>query len=81
MYKLTTDTLSKNLILFINNYFIELKIITKLITLGIIICGTMKSNRIDLSELLMKMKQQFVKDIPYDVLAVMIQNDILIIVW
>ena len=41
----------------------------------------MKYNRLDLSKLLINIKKEFVKDILYRVLAVIIQNNILIVAW
>ena len=72
MFKLATNTLPPNFILFTNNYFTELKLAGRLKDKGIAIYETMKSNRPDLSELLIKMKKLFSKDIPYGVLAIVI---------
>ena len=41
--------------------------------------GTMKPNRLDLLELLMEMKKLFSKDIPYGVLTIVVQDDILFV--
>ena len=48
--------LFSNSILFIDNYFIKLKLIKKLKILKIIIYRTIKLNRIDLLKLLIKIK-------------------------
>ena len=79
MFKLTTNTLSSNSILFMNNYFSDLKLAGKLKTSRIVICEIMKLNRVDFSKLLVEMKQVFVKDIPYRVLAAVVQDNVLII--
>ena len=54
--KLDTDMVPKNSILFMNNYFTCLKLVVALRDQGITVCGTMKPNRRDLPELLIKMK-------------------------
>lgn len=64
-----------------NNYFTCLELVVTLRDQGITVCGTMKSNRRDLPELLVKMKQKYTKDISYEVLAAMVQNDILLVAW
>lgn len=79
--KLATDTVSKDSILFMDNYFTCLELTAALRDQGIAVCGTMKPNRRDLPELLVKMKQEFAKDIPYGVLAAMVQDDILLVAW
>ena len=81
IFKMTTNTLPLDFILFINNYFIEPKLTKALKAKRIAIYGTIKPNRTDLSELLMKMKKIFFKNIPYEVLAAVIQNDILFMAW
>ena len=72
MFKLVINTLPSDFILFINNYFIELKLTERLKNKEITIYRIMKSNRPDLPELLVEMKKLFLKDIPYGVLAVVI---------
>ena len=69
---MVTDTLPPNSILFINNYFTEFKLTKALKVKRIAVYKTIKSNRIDLLELLMKMKKMFFKNIPYGVLAAVI---------
>ena len=72
MFKMIINTLPPNFILFINNYFIEPKLTEVLKVKRITIYETIKSNRIDLSELLIKIKKIFSKNISYEVLAVII---------
>lgn len=79
--KLATDTVPKDSILFMDNYFTCLELAVALRDQGIAVCGTMKPNRRDLPELLIKMKQEYAKDIPYGVLAAVVQNNILLIAW
>ena len=79
MYKLATNILPTNSILFIDNYFTEPKLAGNLKAKWIAVCGTMKPNRPDLPELLVEMKKLFSKDIPYEVLAVVVQDDILFV--
>lgn len=79
IFKLVTETLPPDSILFMNNYFTEPKVVRKLMIVKITVCGTMKSNRTNLPKLLVEMKQQFAKNIPYGVLTAVIQNDVLII--
>ena len=79
VFKLITNTLPSDFILFMDNYFSEPKMAGKLRVIKIAIYETMKLSRSDLSKLLVEMKQEFVKDIPYDVLAAVVQNDILMI--
>ena len=67
-----TNTLFSNFILFINNYFIESKLTKALKVKEIAIYKIIKLNRTDLSELLMKIKKKFIKNIFYGVLAVII---------
>ena len=81
IFKLATDTLPPDSILFINNYFTEPKLARALKAVRIAMCETMKPGRTDLPKLLMEMKQQFAKDIPYGVLATVIQDDILMVAW
>ena len=81
MYKLATNILPPNSILFIDNYFTEPKLAGNLKAKRIAVCGTMKPNRPDLLELLVEMKKLFSKDIPYGVLAVVVQDDILFVAW
>ena len=79
MFKMATDTLTPDSILFMNNYFIEFKLAKVLKAKRIAIYKTMKPNRIDLSELLIEMKKVFFKDIPYGVLTAVIQDNILFV--
>ena len=79
MYKLATNILPSNSILFIDNYFTELKLAGNLKAKRITVCGTMKPNRLDLPELLVEMKKLFSKDIPYGVLTIVVQDDILFV--
>ena len=81
VYKLATNILPPNSILFMNNYFTEPKLAGNLKAKRIAVCGTMKLNRPDLLELLVEMKKLFLKDIPYGVLAVVVQDDILFVAW
>lgn len=81
VYKLATDILPPNSILFMDNYFSESKIAKKLMAVKIAICETMKPNRTNIPELLVKMKQAYAKNISYGILAAMIQNDVLMIAW
>ena len=41
----------------------------------------MKPSRSDLPNLLVEMKKEFAKDIPYGVLAAVVQNDVLLVAW
>ena len=79
VYKLATDILPPDSILFMDNYFTEPKLAGNLKAKRIAVCGTMKPNRPDLPELLMEMKKLFSKDIPYGVLTVVVQDDILFV--
>ena len=79
MYKLATNILPPNSILFIDNYFTELKLAGNLKAKRITVYRTMKPNRPDLPELLVEMKKLFSKDIPYGVLTVVVQDDILFV--
>ena len=72
VYKLATNILSPNSILFIDNYFTELKLAGNLKAKRITVYRTMKPNRLDLPELLVEMKKLFLKDIPYGVLTVVV---------
>lgn len=81
VFKLITNTLPPNSILFINNYFIELKLASKLKASRITIYKTIKPNRTNLPELLVEMKQRFTKDIPYGTLTAVVQDNILMIAW
>ncbi|KAF6240901.1 hypothetical protein HO173_000693 [Letharia columbiana] len=81
VFKLATDILPPDSILFMDNYFTEPKLASKLKALRIAVCGTMKPNRTDLPELLVEMKQRFAKDIPYGTLAAVVQDDILMVAW
>ncbi len=44
-------------------------------------CGTIKLNRRDLPKLLVDMKQEFARDIPYGVLTAVVQDNILLVAW
>ena len=79
--KLATKLLSRNTILFMDNYFTELKLAVMLRSQGIAVCGTMKPSRPDLPKLLMEMKKEFARDIPYGVLATFVQNNVLLVAW
>ena len=81
VFKLATDTLPKDSILFIDNYFTCLELAVALRGQGITVCGTIKPGRKDLPELLVEMKQQFARDIPYGVLAAVVQKDVLLVAW
>ena len=59
MYKLATNILPPNSILFIDNYFTEPKLAGNLKAKRITVCGTKKLNRPDLPELLVEMKKLF----------------------
>ena len=48
---------------------------------GIAIRGTMQPSQQDLPELLMDMKKNFAKDIPWGVLAAVAQKDVLLVAW
>ena len=72
MYKLATNILPPNSILFIDNYFTEPKLARNLKAKRIAVCRTIKPNRPDLLELLMEMKKLFSKDIPYGVLTIVV---------
>ena len=72
MFKLIFITLLNNIILFINNYFIYPKLIVILRDKRITICEIIKSNRRNLPKLLIKIKQEFIKNISYDVLIIII---------
>lgn len=56
IYKLIIDTLFSNSIFFIDNYFFELKMIRKFMIVKIVVCEIMKSNRINISKLFVKIK-------------------------
>ena len=72
MYKFATNILPSNSILFIDNYFTELKLAGNLKAKRITVCRTIKLNRLDLPELLIEMKKLFSKDIPYGVLTIVV---------
>lgn len=80
IFNLIIDILFPDFILFINNYFSESKIAKKLKPRGIIVYETIKSNRLDLSKLLVKIKKNFSKNISYEVLTEVIQNNILLVI-
>ena len=79
IFKLTLDTLSKDTILFIDNYFICPKLNITLKERGIAICETIKPDRRDLLKLLIEIKQEFIKNIPYNILTAVIQNNVLLV--
>ena len=79
VYRMVTETLPPDTILFMNNYFSDIKLAVALKDRRIAVCGTLKQNRGDLPKLLVDIKKDFSKDIPYGVLAAMVQNDILLI--
>lgn len=79
--KLATDTLPPDTILFMDNYFSSVELAVALKAKRIAVCGTMKPGRRDLPKLLVDMKQEFSKDIPYGVLAAMVQDDVLLVAW
>ena len=81
VYKLATDTLPKDTILFMDNYFTCPELAVALRGRGIAVCGTMKPSRRDLPKLLVEMKKEFAKDIPYGVLAAVVQDDVLMVAW
>ena len=56
IFKLTINTLLKDLILFIDNYFICTELVVALKERGIIVCETIKAGRRDLLELFIEMK-------------------------
>ena len=72
VFKLATDTLPPDSILFMDNYFTEPKLAVALKARQIAVCGTMKPSRSDLPELLLEMKKEFAKDNPYRVLAAIV---------
>ena len=72
VFKLATDLLPNNTILFMDNYFTCPELAMALRGRRIAVCGTMKPERKDLPELLVQMKTKFTKDIPYRVLAIVI---------
>ena len=79
--KLAVDTLPKDTILFMDNYFTCPELAVALRDRGIAVCGTMKPGRKDLPDLLVEMKKEYAKDIPYGVLAAVVQNDVLMVAW
>ncbi len=81
VYTMAVETLPPNTILFMDNYFTEPKLAVGLKVKGIAVCGTMKHNRTDLSELLVEMKKIFIRDISYGVLAAVVQDDVLYAAW
>ena len=81
VFKLALDTLSTGTILFMDNYFTTPELAEALMKRGIAVCGTMKLNRRDLPKLLVEMKQVFARDIPYGVLAAVVQNNVLMVAW
>ena len=72
MFKLAIDTLLKDSILFIDNYFTYLKLAVALKDREITIYKTIKANRRDLLDLLIKIKKEFIKNIPYGVLTTIV---------
>ncbi len=81
VFKLATDTLPSETILFMDNYFSCIELAKALRGRGIAVCGTMKTNRRDLPKLLLEMKQTFARDIPYGVLDAMVYDDVLCVAW
>lgn len=79
--KLATDTLPPDSILFMDNYFSDPQLAVALKAKRIAVCGIMKSSRKDLPKLLVEMKQEFAKDIPYGTLAAMVQDGVLLVAW
>ena len=63
------ETLSSDIILFINNYFTELRLAIALKVRRIAVYRTIKHSRTDLPELLIEMKTIFAKDISYETLT------------
>ena len=72
IFKLAIDLLSNNTILFINNYFTCPELAMTLRGRRITVYRTIKSRRKNLSELLIQIKTEFVKNIPYRVLTAVI---------
>ena len=72
MFKLITNTLSNNIILFINNYFIYIKLIIALKDRRTTIYKTINLDRKDLLKLLIKIKSKYIKNIFYEVLTIII---------
>ena len=68
VFKLATDTLPNETILFMDNYFTCLELAVALRDRGIAVCGTMKPSRRDLPKLLVEIKQDFARDIPTECL-------------
>ena len=81
VFKVATDTLPNDTILFMDNYFTYPELAVALRGRRIAVCGTMKPSRKDLPELLVEMKQEFARDIPYAVLAAVVQDDVLLVAW
>ena len=81
VFKLAIDLLPNNTILFIDNYFTCPELAMALRGRRITVYGTIKPERKDLPELLVQMKTEFAKDIPYRVLAAVIQKDVLQVAW
>ena len=79
VFKLATNILPKNTILFIDNYFTYIELAIALRDRGITIYRTIKLGRKDLPKLLIKIKKEFIKDILYRVLTIVVQNNVLIV--
>ena len=70
VYQMAIEILSFDIILFMNNYFTESRLVVVLKVRRIAVYGTMKHSWTDLLELLVEMKTVFVKNISYGTLAV-----------
>ena len=80
IYQIIIETLSFDIILFINNYFTKSRLAIALKIRRIIIYKTIKYSRINLLELLIEIKTVFIKDISYETLTAVTQNDILYVI-
>ncbi len=74
VFKLATEILPPDTILFMDNYFSDPKLIIALKYRRITVCETLKQNRENLPSLLVDMKKKFSKNISYGVLAAMVQE-------
>ena len=77
VYQMAIETLPSDTILFMNNYFTEPRLAVALKARRIAIYKTVKHSRTDLPELLIEIKTIFAKNIPYETLAAVTQDDIL----
>ena len=77
VYQMVIETLSFDIILFMNNYFTKPRLAIALKVRRITIYKTMKHSRTDLLELLVEIKTVFAKNISYETLAAVTQDDIL----